>query len=93
VEKKSYRGELEKKTITNRINRIEGQLHGIKKMIHDDKDCNDILVQLSAVQNSIKSLSNFILENHLYTCVANDIENGNLDIIDELTNLFKKFNK
>jgi signal recognition particle subunit SRP54 len=55
--------------------------------------CNDILVQLSAVQNSIKSLSNFILENHLYTCVANDIENGNLDIIDELTNLFKKFNK
>lgn len=93
MEKKSYRGELEKKTITNRINRIEGQLHGIKKMIHDDKDCNDILVQLSAVQNSIKSLSNFILENHLYTCVANDIENGNLDIIDELTNLFKKFNK
>ena len=77
-EKKTYRGEKERKTIINRINRIEGQLRGIKKMVQEDTYCNDILVQLSAVQNSVKSLSNHILENHLYTCVANDIENGNL---------------
>ena len=92
-EKKAYRGEPERKTLTNRINRIEGQLHGIKKMIQEDKECNDILVQLSAVQNSVKSLSNLILENHLYTCVANDVEEGNLEIVDELISLFKKFNK
>lgn len=92
-EKKAYRGESERKTLTNRINRIEGQLHGIKKMIQEDKECNDILVQLSAVQNSVKSLSNLILENHLYTCVANDVEEGNLEIVDELISLFKKFNK
>lgn len=72
---------------------MEGQLHGIKKMIQEDKECNDILVQLSAVQNSVKSLSNLILENHLYTCVANDVERANLEIVDELINLFKKFNK
>lgn len=93
IEKRAYRGEAERKIITNRINRIEGQLHGIKKMIQEDKECNDILVQLSAVQNSVKSLSNLILEGHLYTCVANDVERGNLEIVDELINLFKKFNK
>ena len=93
IEKRAYRGEAERKIITNRINRIEGQLHGIKKMIQEDKECNDILVQLSAVQNSVKSLSNLILENHLYTCLSNDVEKGNLEIVDELINLFKKFNK
>ncbi len=92
-EKKTHRGEDERKILNNRINRIEGQLHGIKKMIQEDKECNDILVQLSAVQNSVKSLSNLILENHLYTCVANDVEEGNLEIVDELISLFKKFNK
>lgn len=92
-EKKTYRGEEEKKIINNRINRIEGQLHGIKKMVQQDAHCNDILMQLSAIQNSVKSLSNHILENHLYTCVAEDIEDGNLEVVDELINLFKKFNK
>ncbi len=92
-EKTTHRTEEEKKIISNRISRIEGQLHGIKKMILEDTYCNDVLVQLSAVENSIKSLSNHILENHLYSCVARDLENGNLEIIDELINLFKKFNK
>ena len=67
--KKTVRNEEEKKIITNRINRIEGQLTGIKKMIQNDSYCNDVLVQLSAVENSVKSLSNHILEKHLYSCV------------------------
>ena len=91
--KKTVRNEEEKKIITNRINRIEGQLTGIKKMIQNDSYCNDVLVQLSAVENSVKSLSNHILEKHLYSCVTRDLENGNLEIIDELIGLFKKFNK
>lgn len=91
--KKTVRNEEEKKIITNRINRIEGQLTGIKKMIQNDIYCNDVLVQLSAVENSVKSLSNHILEKHLYSCVTRDLENGNLEIIDELIGLFKKFNK
>ena len=72
--KKTVRNEEEKKIITNRINRIEGQLTGIKKMIQNDSYCNDVLVQLSAVENSVKSLSNHILENHLYTCVSDDLK-------------------
>ena len=91
--RKTHREAEEKKTICNRLNRIEGQIRGIKKMVEDDSYCNDILVQLSAVENSIKSLSNHILEKHLYSCVTNDIKKGKLGTLDELTSLFKKFNR
>ena len=91
--KKTKRGSNEKKLITNRLNRISGQINGIKKMIEDDAYCNDVLIQLKAAQSSIQSLSNHILENHLYNCVTRDLENGELDTIDELISLFKRFNK
>lgn len=91
--KKTKRDENAKKILTNRLNRIEGQIRGIKKMIEEDRYCNDILIQLLAVENSVKSLSNQILETHLYTCISNDIEKGNIDVINELISLFKRFNK
>lgn len=90
--KKTYRSQDEKKIIKNRISRIEGQLRGIKRMIEEDTYCKDVLIQLSAIENSVKSLSNHILENHLYNCVSRDLEKGNFEIIDELISLFKKFN-
>ena len=91
--KKTKRSLDEKKLIINRLNRIGGQINGITKMVENDAYCNDILVQLSAVKNSVKSLSSHILENHLYTCVSRDLENGDLDAIDELISLFKRFNQ
>ena len=91
--KKTIRGVDEKKLITNRLNRISGQVNGIKKMIENDTYCNDVLIQLKAVESSIQSLSNHILENHLYNCVTRDLENGELGTIDELLSLFKRFNK
>ena len=91
--RKTYRGEEEKKQLINRVSMVEGQIRGIKKMIAEDTYCNDILIQLSAIENSIKSLSNTILENHLYSCVSKDLERGNLDAIDELISLFKRFNR
>ena len=91
--KKTKRGPDEKKLIISRLNRISGQINGITKMIENDAYCNDVLVQLSAVKNSVKSLSSHILENHLYTCVTEDLENGNFDTIDELISLFKRFNQ
>lgn len=90
-EKKTYRNDEEKKIVTNRLSRIEGQIKGIKKMIAEDRYCDDVLIQLSAVDKSIKSLANHILENHMYHCVLNDIERGNLEIIDEVVNLFRRF--
>ena len=91
--KKTKRSEDEKRLISNRLNRINGQINGIKKMIDNDAYCNDVLIQLSAVKNSVKSLSSHILENHLYMCVSRDLENGELDTIDELISLFKRFNQ
>ena len=91
--KKTKRDLNEKKLIIGRLNRIGGQIKGITKMVENDAYCNDLLIQLSAVKNSIKSLSTHILENHLYTCVPKDLENGDYDSIDELISLFKRFNQ
>ena len=91
--KKTKRSLDEKKLIISRLNRIGGQIKGITRMVENDAYCNDILIQLSAVKNSIKSLSTHILENHLYTCVTRDLEKGNLETIDELISLFKRFNQ
>ena len=91
--KKTKRSLSEKKLIINRLNRIGGQIKGITKMVENDEYCNDILIQLSAVKNSVKSLSSHILENHLFSCVSRDLENGEIDTIDELISLFKRFNQ
>lgn len=62
-------------------------------MINEDVYCNDVLIQLSAVEKAIKNLSNIILEDHLYSCITDDLEKGNLETIDEMISLFKRFNK
>lgn len=91
--KKTNRNINDKKLIINRLNRISGQISGITKMVENDAYCNDLLIQLSAVENSVKSLSTLILEKHLYTCVPKELENGDYETIDELISLFKRFNK
>ena len=90
--KKTHRSAETKKNLINRLNRINGQVNGVKKMIEEDSYCNDILIQLSAIKNSVQSLSNDLLDSHLHTCITNDLQSGNLSAIDEVVNLFKKFN-
>ena len=90
--KKTYRNENTKKSLINRLNRINGQVNGVKKMIENDSYCNDILIQLSAIKNSVQSLSNEILDSHLHTCITRDLKDGKLDTIDEVVGLFKRFN-
>ena len=80
-----------KKKITNRMKRIIGQLNGIMNMIEEDRYCDDVLIQLSAVDKSIKSLANTILDEHLHTCVVENIKNDNLESLDEIIDLFKRF--
>lgn len=92
-EKKTVRSESEKRIINNRLNRIEGQIKGIKKMVAEDRYCNDILIQLSAIESSVKSLSMYILENHMYSCITDSIEKRDTEVVDELMSLFKRFNK
>ncbi len=88
-----HRGEKDLELINNRLNRISGQINGIKKMVNNDVYCNDVLIQLAAVEKAIKNLSNIILEDHLYSCIADDLEAGKLTSIDEIVSLFKRFNK
>ena len=64
-EKSTHRTEEEKKSLTKRLNIIEGQIRGIKQMIEDDRYCADILIQLSAISKSLESVENSILESHI----------------------------
>ncbi|MDO4283048.1 MAG: metal-sensing transcriptional repressor [Clostridia bacterium] len=89
-QKMTYRSEKEKKKLNNRLNIIEGQIRGIHQMVLDDRYCGDILIQIAAVRNALKSLGNNILENHFNTCVVRDIKENNLEILDEVMNLVKK---
>lgn len=89
--KKTVRNEQEKKELQTRLNRIIGQLGGISRMVEEDRYCDDILIQLSAVNQSVKSLANYVLEKHMYSCVVTDIEKGNLEVIEEVVQLFKRF--
>lgn len=89
-EKNTYRADGEKKKLINRLNRISGQINGIKDMIENDRYCNDILIQVAAVQSALKSMGNQILEHHLKTCVVRDIKNGDDSIMDEVMTLVNK---
>lgn len=90
-EKKTYRSEEDRKVLTNRLNRIEGQIRGIVNMIQDDRYCDEILIQLSAIDKSIKSFANLMLDKHIKTCVKENILIGNDDVLDEIVDLFKRF--
>ena len=61
-EKKTIRKEEDKKKLISRINRLKGQMDGIRKMIEDDRYCGDVLIQLAAISSSVKSLSSVIFE-------------------------------
>ncbi len=87
AEKYKKRSKEEKENIQNQLKTIEGQVRGISNMIEEDRYCNDILIQISAINNSLKSIGKKILKNHLSTCVVDDIKNNKLEIIDEVMDL------
>ena len=91
--KTKERSEKEYKSLMNRLNRIEGQIRGIKRMLEEDAYCTDILVQSSAVTAAINSFNKELLANHIKTCVADDIRAGKDETIDELVALLQKLMK
>lgn len=91
--KKTERSEEEKKQLLNRLNRIEGQIRGLKRMVETDTYCGDILTQSSAVNAAISSFNKSLLSRHMHTCVVRDIKNGNEDVIDELADIIGKLIK
>jgi len=86
-----HRSEKEEKDLITRLNRIEGQIRGVKSMVQDERYCTDILVQVSAIQSALNGFSKMLLSNHIKTCVVEDIKNGQEEkAIAELCDTIKK---
>lgn len=92
---KNYEKEInlsleQKKYFFSRLNVIEGQVRGIKQMIDEDRKCDDILVQLSAVNNSLKSVGIKLIKHHLDTCVVENIKQDKKEVLDDVIDLFAR---
>lgn len=87
------RTEKEYKALNNRLNRIEGQVRGLKGMLEKDAYCTDILIQVTAVNAALNAFSKELLSNHIRTCVAGDIRDGKDDVIDDLVRTLQKMMK
>lgn len=84
--------EVDKEALITRLNRLEGQVRGIKQMINDERECDDILIQISAIINSLKGFSKTILKEHLSTKIVEDLKHGNEETIEEIITLFGRIN-
>ncbi|MED9822053.1 MAG: metal-sensing transcriptional repressor [Christensenellales bacterium] len=91
--KSKARSEQEYKDLITRLNRIEGQIRGIKGMVERDAYCIDILTQVSAANAALNSFTRVLLANHIRTCVAQDIRAGHDETIDELLSMLQKLMK
>lgn len=92
-QKTKERSSEEYKDLIHRLNRIEGQIRGIKGMVERDAYCTDILVQVAAVSAALNSFNRVLLENHIKTCVTRDIKEGKEETVDELVTVLQKLMK
>lgn len=87
------REDKELKDLLNRLKRIEGQVRGVENMVENGAYCTDILMQVSAITSALNSFNKVLLANHVKTCVADNIRNGNDEIVDELVTTLQKLMK
>ncbi|ERI07798.1 copper-sensing transcriptional repressor CsoR domain protein [Aneurinibacillus aneurinilyticus ATCC 12856] len=92
-ERTSHHSDKMKNNLTTRLNRIEGQIRGIKGMVEKDVYCDDILNQIAAVQSALNSVGRLLLEGHMKSCVIERIQEGDHDVIDELLKTMNKLMK
>ena len=91
--KKKHRDEEELRKLMNRLNRIEGQVRGVKKMLEEEQYCVEILTQVSAIQAALNAFNKELLSSHIHSCVVEEIQKGNTDVVDELCESIKKLMK
>ncbi len=77
--------------LQKRLNRAIGQLNGVKDMLDDNRYCGDVLMQLAAAESAIHNVSALLLQDHLETCVVEQVQQGNVEVIDEAMQLIKRF--
>ena len=91
--KKRMRDSEEKKALITRLNRIEGQIRGISKMVENDEYCIDVLTQVSAAQAALTALARVMLDSHIHHCVVKGVKEGDEAVLDELMATMQKFMK
>ena len=79
------------KAVLNRMSRIIGHMESTRRMVEDGRDCSEVLIQLSAIESAINSVSRVILKEHLSTCVIDAVKNDDVDTIEELNKAIDKF--
>lgn len=87
------RSEKMKSSLISRLNRIEGQVRGIKGMIEKDAYCDDILNQIASAQAAMNSVSKLLLESHMKSCLISRIQAGEMEVVDELLKTIEKMMK
>lgn len=91
--KQKHRSEAEYRSLINRLNRIEGQVRGVKSMLENEAYCTDILIQVSAIGAALNAFNKELLSNHIHTCVAENIRKGDDSVINELVATLQKLMK
>lgn len=92
-DKTTERSAEERKKLIHRLNRIEGQIRGIRGMVENDAYCADILVQCAAVNAAVNAFNKELLASHIRSCVARDLRDGRDEVIDELVITLQKLMK
>lgn len=91
--KTKQRSGEEYKSLIHRLNRIEGQVRGVRKMVETDAYCTDILVQVSAISAALNAFNRELLANHIRTCVADDLKQDKTEAVDDLVQTLQKLMK
>ena len=91
--RRKHREAPEYDALIRRLNRIEGQVRGVRGMVEKEAYCTDILTQVSAIQSALNAFSRELLSNHIHTCVVQDIQNGHLEVVDDLLVTIQKLMK
>ena len=92
-ERKSHHSDETKKNLITRLNRVEGQIRGIKGLIEKDTYCDDVITQISAAQSALNSVAKMLLETHMKECVVDRIQEGDLEVLDEVLVTIQKLMK
>ena len=91
--RKAHHSDKLKKDIDTRLNRIEGQLKAVRRMVSEDIYCDDVLNQITSVQAALNGVSMLLLEHHVKSCVVDQIQEGKTDVIDELMKTIQRMTK
>jgi CsoR family transcriptional regulator, copper-sensing transcriptional repressor len=81
------------KAVINRLSKIIGHMEAIKRMVEEERDCSDILIQISAVRSALNNTGKVILEDHINHCVAEAVEKNDKKVLENLTAAMDKFIK